>query len=42
LRATCSPGLDAIHLAAGRQIAIGLGLILLTVYGGRLGACDHG
>jgi branched-chain amino acid transport system permease protein len=30
------PGLDAIHLAAGRQIAIGLGLILLTVYGGRL------
>jgi branched-chain amino acid transport system permease protein len=34
------PGLDAIHLAAGRQIAIGLGLILLTVYGGRLGARD--
>jgi len=34
------PGLDAIHLAAGRQIAIGLGLIVLTVYGGRLGARD--
>lgn len=31
------PGLDATALAAARQIVIGLGLILLTVYVRRLG-----